>query len=305
MSKLYYCRQTTEKCKSIRYPSKPHPYKYGTSGCIYTSGCGVCASLMVLHNFGFTILDTAAWTQKCLVMGARSAEGTDMDTITAYLEKYYGILSKRAKTVTDLKKHLKTGGKAIVCVSGGGKKLFSNGGHYVYVGGLDKSGNLIVLDPYWYDGKFTMTANRRKYTKVKNAREVYVQPAALASDISGIWLFTNAKGGKTVYAENDVNYRKASPKAPTVKPGTHTTTAVRGIYKGAGAATGRKKVKDLTTDGRKYATSSKGTNNAFLRKGTKITLLETKMANSGNLWGRIPSGWMCIWEKDTNTRFLK
>ena len=213
MSKLYYCRQTTEKCKSIRYPSKPHPYKYGTSGCIYTSGCGVCASLMVLHNFGFTSLDTAAWTQKCLVMGARSAE----------------------------KKHLKAGGKAIVCVSGGGKQLFSNGGHYVYVGGLDKSGNLIVLDPYWYDGKFTMTANRRKYTKVKNGREVYVLPAALASDLSGIWLFTNAKGGKTVYAESDVNYKKAAPKAPTVKPGTYTTTAVRGIYKGAGAATGRKK----------------------------------------------------------------
>lgn len=305
MSKLYYCRQTTEKCKSIRYPSKSHPYKYGTSGCIYTSGCGVCASLMVLHNFGFTGLDTAAWTQKCLVMGARSAEGTDMDTISAYLEKYYGILSKRAKTVEELKKHLKAGGKAIVCVSGGGKKLFSNGGHYVYVGGLDKSGNLIVLDPYWYDGKFTLTAARRKYTKVKNAREVYVQPTALASDISGIWLFTNAKGAKTVYAESDVNYRKANPKAPTVKPGTYTTTAVRGIYKGAGAATGRKKVKDLTTDGRRYATSSKGANNAFLRKGTKITLLETKMANSGNLWGRIPSGWMCIWEKDTNTRFLK
>ena len=92
MSKLYYCRQTTEKCKSIRYPSKPHPYKYGTSGCIYTSGCGVCASLMVLHNFGFTGLDTAAWTQKCLLMGARSADGTDMDTVAVYLEKHYSCL---------------------------------------------------------------------------------------------------------------------------------------------------------------------------------------------------------------------
>ncbi len=196
MSKLYYCRQTTEKCKSIRYPSKSHPYKYGNSGCIYTSGCGVCASLMVLHNFGFTGLDTAAWTQKCLLMGARSADGTNMNTVAAYLEKHYSIVSKRAKSVADLKAHLKAGGKAIVCVSGGGKKLFSNGGHYIYIGGIDKSGNMIVLDPYWYDGKFTMTANRRKYTKVKNAREVYVQPAALASDISGIWLFTNAKGSQ-------------------------------------------------------------------------------------------------------------
>ena len=153
MSKLYYCRQTTEKCKSIRYPSKSHPYKYGTSGCIYTSGCGVCASLMVLHNFGFTGLDTAAWTQKCLLMGARSADGTDMDKVAAFIEKHYSIVSKRAKTVADLKNHLKAGGKAIVCVSGGGKQLFSNGGHYIYIGGLAKSGNLIVLDPYWYEGK--------------------------------------------------------------------------------------------------------------------------------------------------------
>ena len=190
MSKLYYCRQTTEKCKSIRYPSKTHPYKYGTSGCIYTSGCGVCASLMVLHNFGFTSLDTAAWTQKCLLMGARSADGTNMDKVAEFIEWHFSIVSKRAKTVTDLKKHLKTGGKAIVCVSGGGKQLFSNGGHYIYIGGLDKSGNLIVLDPYWYDGKFTLTAARRKYTRVKNGREVYVRPADLKGDVLSLWLFT-------------------------------------------------------------------------------------------------------------------
>ncbi|MFR2916976.1 MAG: hypothetical protein ACLTKQ_08590 [Acutalibacteraceae bacterium] len=134
-----------------------------------------------------------------------------------------------------LKAHLKAGGKAIVCVSGGGKKLFSNGGHYIYIGGIDKSGNMIVLDPYWYDGKFTMTANRRKYTsKVKNAREVYVQPAALASDISGIWLFTNAKGAKTVYAASDVNYRRATPKAAYRKAGHIHHHGGAGIYKGAG-----------------------------------------------------------------------
>lgn len=50
MSALYYCRQTTTACKGIPYPSKAHPYRYGTSGCVYTSGCGVCASLMALRN---------------------------------------------------------------------------------------------------------------------------------------------------------------------------------------------------------------------------------------------------------------
>ena len=183
--------------------------------------------------------------------------------------------------------------------------LFSNSGHYVLAAGIDKNGNLIILDPYWYDGKFTLTAARRKYTRVKNGREVYVQPAALASDISGIWLFTNAKGAKTVYAESDVNYRKASPKAPTVKPGTYTTTAVRGIYKGAGAAAGRKKVKDLTTDGRRHATSSKKTADAMFRAGTTITVQEVKLLSTGNLWARCPSGWLCIWEKDIDRKFIK
>lgn len=33
---------------------------------------------------------------------------------------------------------------------------------------------------------------------------------------------------------------------------TITLTYVRGVYKGAGANTGRKKIKDLTSDGRKH-----------------------------------------------------
>ena len=305
MSKLYYCRQTTEKCKSIRYPSKTHPYKYGTSGCIYTSGCGVCASLMVLHNFGFTSLNTANWTQKCLLMGARSADGTDMDKVAAFIERHFSIVSKRAKTVADLKNHLKAGGKAIVCVSGGGKQLFSNGGHYVYVGGLDKSGNLIILDPYWYDGKFTLTAARRKYTRVKNGREVYVRPADLKGDVLSLWLFTPKRDVRLAYSVNDIHYRKSAPTAPTVKPGTYHLTAVRGIYKGAGAASGRKTVGKLTENGKAHATASNPKADAYLKKGTAVTLTDIRLLSTGNLWGHCPSGWLCIWEKQGNKTFIK
>ena len=108
-----------------------------------------------------------------------------------------------------------------------------------------------------------------------------------------------------MYAESDVNYKKAAPKAPTVKPGTYITTAVRGIYKGAGAAAGRKKVKDLTTDGRRHATSSKSKADAMFRAGTTITVLETKLLSTGNLWARCPSGWLCVWEKDIDRKFIK
>ena len=66
-----------------------------------------------------------------------------------------------------------------------------------------------------------------------------------------------------------------------------------------------KKVKDLTTDGRRHATSSKQTADAMLRSGTTITVLETKLLSTGNLWVRCPSGWLCIWEKDIDRKFIK
>lgn len=94
-------------------------------------------------------------------------------------------------------------------------------------------------------------------------------------------------------------------KAPTVKNGVYSLTNVRGIYKGAGAKTGRKKVKELTADGKKNATSAKSGADAYLKAKTKITVLETKLISSGNLWARIPSGWFCVWEKDKDKLFVK
>ena len=91
MSALYYCRQTTTACKGIPYPSKTHPYRYGTSGCVYTSGCGVCASLMALRNSTTRVFNTRQWTHRCLGMGARAAEGTDMAVVARYMKEKYGM----------------------------------------------------------------------------------------------------------------------------------------------------------------------------------------------------------------------
>ena len=40
-------------------------------------------------------------------------------------------------------------------------------------------------------------------------------------------------------------------------------------------------------------------------EGTTITVLETKLLSTGNLWARCPSGWLCIWEKDIDRKFIK
>lgn len=305
MSALYYCRQTTTACKGIPYPSKAHPYKYGTGGCVYTSGCGVCTSLMALRNSTNRVFNTRQWTHRCLGMGARAAEGTDMAVVARYMKEKYGLDYAITTDMDRLVAHLKQGYKAIINVSGGGKMLFSNSGHYVLAAGIDKNGNLIILDPYWYDGKFTLTAARRKYTRVKNGREVYVRPADLKGDVLSLWLFTPKRDVRLAYSTHDIHYRKSAPTPPTVKPGTYHLTAVRGIYKGAGAASGRKTVGKLTENGKAHATASNPKADAYLKKGTAVTLTDIRLLSTGNLWGHCPSGWLCIWEKQGNKTFIK
>ena len=92
---------------------------------------------------------------------------------------------------------------------------------------------------------------------------------------------------------------------PKIEKGVYKLTNVRGVYKGYGASTGRKKVKDLTEDGKKNAVCTKNNAEAFLKAGTAVTLKETKVLPSGNLWAKIPSGYICIWEEEENKAFIK
>ena len=93
--------------------------------------------------------------------------------------------------------------------------------------------------------------------------------------------------------------------APSVSLGDYTLTNVRGIYNGAGTKTGRKKVSALTKNAKKSATSKNADDNAYLKANTAVSILETRLISSGNLWARIPSGWLCIWENDNNKLFIK
>ena len=92
---------------------------------------------------------------------------------------------------------------------------------------------------------------------------------------------------------------------PKIEKGVYKLTNVRGVYKDYGAESGRKKVKDLTDDGKKNAVCTKNNAEAFLKAGTAVTVKETKLLSSGNLWARIPSGYICIWEEESNKAYIK
>lgn len=188
---------------------------------------------------------------------------------------------------------------------------------------------------YWlsFSSHPTMTAN---FTKIKNTPDFIPEKGDIviwSGDISskndyGHIAIATGEGDTNIFYSYDTNWNKKEmqkvkhtyfalygvlrPKnkndlfsAPSVSLGDYTLTNVRGIYNGAGAKTGRKKVSALTKNAKKSTTSKNADDDAYLKANTAVSILETRLISSGNLWARIPSGWLCIWENDNNKLFIK
>ena len=74
--------------------------------------------------------------------------------------------------------------------------------------------------------------------------------------------------------------------------GTYTLQVNLNVRTGAGTKYSQKKVGELTADGKKHATSTKASDRAVFKKGTRVTVQEVKKSGK-DTWIRIPSGWIC------------
>ena len=271
-----YIQQNSTLGASIPYPSPAHP-----SATIATSGCGVCTSLMALMNLTSYKVSLKNWTKALLQADCRDNEGTNMNAVCAYMKKKYAF--EYSKT-TDLKKviaFLKKGGGVIANV--GAKGYFSSAGHFVYVAGINKNGKAIVLDPYYYADKWRSTVNgidRKKYfTYSASNHTVSCAPEILQKDRVGwFYLLTPTK-------------KKKQP-ASDYTDGRYTLLYDMAVRTGPGTNYAQKKVKDLTPDGRKHATSKNADAKAVLKTGTKVDA--TVVKKSKEYWLKIPSGYVCL-----------
>lgn len=74
--------------------------------------------------------------------------------------------------------------------------------------------------------------------------------------------------------------------------GNYKTNANMNVRTGAGTNYPNKKVKDLTSDGKKHATSSDPNANAVYKAGTVFTAQQ--IINQNGVWAKTPSGYVCI-----------
>lgn len=208
---LIYIQQNGSEGKKIPYTNKTHP-----TSTIATSGCGCCSSLMVLLNTTSYPMTLKKWAKILMNKGARHGEGTDMRVVGKIMKDNYGFEYSHTTDIEKLKAHLKKGHKAIVNV--GGKGYFSSGGHFVFVAGITKDGKAIVLDPYYYNGKWESVVkgiNRNKYFKYNAlTHEVICSFEVIAADSKSdkYHLFTPTKKIHNSFSAQDIVYINAQKK---------------------------------------------------------------------------------------------
>lgn len=108
--------------------------------------------------------------------------------------------------------------------------------------------------------------------------------------------FTSANINGVLRPKNQTPFKAAEkPKAanPFKKGSVYTLTTNVNVRTGAGTNYSKKKVSQLTADGRKNAASTKSNAYAVLKSGTRVTVNELKTVGS-DIWAKIPSGWICL-----------
>ena len=92
-------------------------------------------------------------------------------------------------------------------------------------------------------------------------------------------------------------------KAPTKKPAATTSSTYKvgknytlqtrlKVRTGAGTNYAQKKVKNLTSGGKKAAVWKGFNDGAVFEKSTVVTALQVEILSNGNIWIKVPSGWV-------------
>ena len=167
-------------------------------------------------------------------------------------------------------------------------------------------GNMVIITTT--DGKSILMAHLKSKSVLKVGSTVKkgdtVGTMGNTGNSFGVHLHIEVQNSKTwAYNKNLLNPNSYIDWADTTSKGVETIPFKKGdvvtlttnvnVRTGAGTNYAQKTVSQLTKDGKKNATSTKGSDKAVLKVGTKVTILTIKMVGS-DLWAQIPSGWICL-----------
>lgn len=173
---LTYYSQIDSRWKNILYTSIGN-----TSQTIGSSGCGPTSAAMVVSSIkGAITPDTMA--NLFVKYGYRSANnGTYWSAYRAVANEFnigYTETSDIQKALDLLRSK-----NYVICSVGNG--LFTTGGHYIVIVGIENDSTLKIFDPYLYNGKFETSTRRGK---------VAVEGNTIYCSIDNFKKYSNYKG---------------------------------------------------------------------------------------------------------------
>lgn len=159
----------------LDYPDMPYitktemegeDYEKGQKTTIRSSGCGLCAAIMVadrlLPDCDF---DLEQARQLSYDTKANYRSGTSYVRFAPAFAQKLGLAYEPTNDLERLRYCLRTGGAAVAHVGGdreGFIGLFTHGRHYIAIIGEEPDGRFAILDPSYKEGKFDEEGRKGK-----------------------------------------------------------------------------------------------------------------------------------------------
>lgn len=160
------------------YPDIP----YG-GGTVASSGCGLCASCMVVENLtgkSFTPAEAVELANTC---GAHDDTGTEISLLAPAVCEKYGLTYELTCDHGKMLQFLQNGEGMAIANSGGDREgwtgVFTHGGHFITLVSA-RGREICVMDPSMVPGKYESEGRKGKVRVEGNL--AYVDIAVLARD---------------------------------------------------------------------------------------------------------------------------
>lgn len=155
-----------------------------------SSACGPTSASMVVSSSKGAILPTTM-AQLFVSNGYRTANNGTSWSAYSFVADYFGF--KDYAYTTSINTAIDYLNKGYYLIVSCGSGLFTTGGHYIVIYGIDGN-TLKIYDPYLYSGKFNTVSRRGKVTVSGNT--VYCSIANFSSfaNYKAFWCYSNDNG---------------------------------------------------------------------------------------------------------------
>lgn len=129
---------------------------FATAGTVSNAGCGICCLCMMVNNLTEATLPIQDCIDYAYERRANMLPGTDMALLAPYVAEQHDLTYRSTNDIDEVLASVQEGSYVIANTRGDHgehKGLFSRGGHFVLVVGV-QDGLLTVLDPSYRDGKY-------------------------------------------------------------------------------------------------------------------------------------------------------